>query len=116
MNSDNQKTESNQKTEEIQETGEKQKTKETPKLAEHTTRDIYLAAFGVVENCPISLKTTVGETHVVFVITAEAEKMKALVSGYFEGTASCSPKALKFAITDLKNQMFSVLDARKGQM
>lgn len=83
-----------------------------PDVAEHTTRDIYLAAFCMLNECSVELKTTIGETHVIFVAKADIVKLKALVKGYFDGTASCNPKALKFSITDLKNQMFSVLDSR----
>lgn len=83
--------------------------------AVHKTRDIYLAGYCALNGCTLQIMRSVGtgNERVMFVITATgAVVLKDLIQKYFKSEAQCDPKALKYKITDLKNQLYSVVDNR----
>lgn len=77
--------------------------------AEHRTRDIYLAAFCVLKGCTLKIERPIGAERVMFVITGD-EGIEVMMREYFSNKAICDPKALKYKITDIKNQMYSLID------
>ena len=83
-------------------------------MTEHKTRDIYLAAYCVLNGCNLLIERSVGSDKVVFKLNADEKKadLKNLIDDYFNNRGQCDPKALKFRITDIKNQLYSILDNR----
>ena len=80
-------------------------------MGEHKTRDIYLAAYCVLNGCELKIKKAIsGESPATFILSFDAEKLKDLIDAYFGGRAQCDPKDLKFKITDIKNQLYSIID------
>ena len=76
----------------------------------HKTRDIYLAAFCGLEGCDLKIEKSIGDKKVVFEISSKTGDLKKLIDSYFKGDARCDPKALKFKVTDLKNQLYAIID------
>ena len=76
----------------------------------YSTRDIYLAGYCQLSGCKIDIERSMGESRAVFKVNSPDEvDLKGTVQGYFDDVAQCSPKALKFAVMDLKNRLFPVV-------
>lgn len=77
----------------------------------HTTRDLYLAGYCRVCGATINVVRQIGATKSDFVIEAESDlggvPLAKVIEEYYQGKATCDPKALKHAITDLRNLTYS---------